>query len=63
MFIYRLTPINDWHLIFITKSPLNQNHENKGKDRQLTKLLNDKKIICQYLRKCIETSMPVEYAY
>ena len=43
--------------------PLNQNHENKGNDRQLTKLLIDKQIICQYLRKCIETSMPVEYAY
>ena len=42
---------------------LNQNHENKGNDRQLTKLLIDKQIICQYLRKCIETSMPVEYAY
>ena len=63
MFIYRLTPINDWHLIFITKSPLNQNYENKGNDQQLTKLLSDKQIIYQNLRKCIETSMPVEYAY
>ena len=30
---------------FITKSPLNQNHDNKGNDHQLTKLLIDKQIL------------------
>ena len=37
--------MSDWYLFFIAKSTLNQNHENKVNNNQLTKLLIDKQIL------------------